>query len=487
MQEQTDSLNSDRFIDRPARETQNSLRWLLLIVAVLSIRIITAVLFSSSLEQDPDAYVALAKGWSATGTFCRDDLPTQPTAYRPPLYPWLLSWFVFQGKLILPLVLCVHILLGSLTCVLTARITNRLLHFQKLSIASIVAALAVAVDPILVRQSSLIMTETAATFLAMSTWWVWLQYHPLSVTNQDNTNRSSIPKWSLPIIIGGMLGISSLLRPTTLAWAAFIALFHILPQGKRLKKASQSCLMMISVFLVLLPWAFRNQQQLGSMIWTTTHGGYTLLLANNEVLYNHFKTENLSRTWDENRFHWLWDRRRTADPLEENFWNTTTDAQPAEIASDQSNTTRSEVEDDRLASQAAIATIKRSPRTFLISCMARFGWFFAIAPGKNQASLPVNALIGSWYIFALGMFLWALAGSLVRLLKRPTQVETIVHFQYWIPAIALVTSLVLIHTVYWSNMRMRAPIMPVIYIAITLLWFRRSPLYLSNPRLASRN
>ena len=43
--------------------------------------------------------------------------------------------------------------------------------------------------------------------------------------------------------------------------------------------------MAVSMFAVLLPWAVRNALVLAEPIITTTHGGYTLALANNEVYY----------------------------------------------------------------------------------------------------------------------------------------------------------------------------------------------------------
>ena len=50
-----------------------------------------------SLQQDPDSYRVLAETWAETGTFGFVDEGTEKpraTAFRPPLYPWLLGWFV---------------------------------------------------------------------------------------------------------------------------------------------------------------------------------------------------------------------------------------------------------------------------------------------------------------------------------------------------------------------------------------------------------
>src|SRR5438874_11851777 len=36
---------------------------------------------------------------------------------------------------------------------------------------------------------------------------------------------------------------------------------------------------------MLTPWAVRNAWSFGEPVWTTTHGGYTLALANNPIYY----------------------------------------------------------------------------------------------------------------------------------------------------------------------------------------------------------
>ena len=50
----------------------------------------------------------------------------------------------------------------------------------------------------------------------------------------------------------------------------------------RLARAGCSAL---SVLVVLSPWMIRNFVVFGEPVWTTTHGGYTLALANNPVYY----------------------------------------------------------------------------------------------------------------------------------------------------------------------------------------------------------
>ena len=44
-------------------------------------------------------------------------------------------------------------------------------------------------------------------------------------------------------------------------------------------------LLALTIVLVLSPWMIRNLLVFGEPVWTTTHGGYTLALANNPVYY----------------------------------------------------------------------------------------------------------------------------------------------------------------------------------------------------------
>ena len=88
---------------------------------------VAIVLSTKSLQQDPDAYAQLAVTLAETGTLgVKDaDAVVHPTAYRPPLYPWLLSWFVSNGKLSLLVVALLHIAMLSALSVTVFDIARR--------------------------------------------------------------------------------------------------------------------------------------------------------------------------------------------------------------------------------------------------------------------------------------------------------------------------------------------------------------------------
>ena len=64
-------------------------------------------------------------------------------------------------------------------------------------------------------------------------------------------------------------------------------------------------LLAMTIALVLLPWMIRNLLVLGEPIWTTTHGGYTLALANNPVYYREVLDGPPGRVWT-GQDQWLW-------------------------------------------------------------------------------------------------------------------------------------------------------------------------------------
>jgi 4-amino-4-deoxy-L-arabinose transferase-like glycosyltransferase len=327
-----------------------------------------------------------------------------------------LSWLQGFDSDLLPIAI-LHSILGACSVLLTYRIAFRL---GLSGLQSLAASALVLFDPILLRQSTLVMTETLATFLGLFAWW-------LALFLDRNSTRGAAIGAAIGLAIGATLGIACLCRPTALAWA-------LLWGGSELRRnpLRASCLL-LGCLLVLLPWWKRNQSEIGQGLWATTHGGYTLLLANNPILYEHWET-SWSRQWDDDRFHAWWQAKR----LEENVR-----AESDELAS------------DALANALGWQSIRANPVLFFKACAIREGWMWAWWPAEHQAHWILRVAIGIWYAIT------TIAGfvGLIRLLGRAGSEPK---FACWLPALTLAASLCLVHAVYWSNMRMRAPIIPVI-------------------------
>ena len=115
-----------------------------------------------------------------------------------------------------------------------------------------------------------------------------------------------------------------------------------------------------------------------------------------------------------------------------------------------------ELADDRMAYSAARQTIARQPLMFCWSSLIRIGWLWSAWP--NTGPVAARVAIGLWYA---SLFVAAILGisRMVRELGLRGWLS-----QWWLP-LMLLLSLTLIHAVFWSNMRMRAPACGVLAIA----------------------
>jgi hypothetical protein len=193
------------------------------------------------------------------------------------------------------------------------------------------------------------------------------------------------------------------------------------------------------VAAIVAPWAIRNWLVFGRPIVTTTHGGYTLLLGNNPV----FHREELNKPWGT-----VW----SGDSLAR--WNT---AIETEMRQDGIRP-HDEVARDRWMSRRAWRNIRDEPAAFLSACWFRFLRFWNVAPlGAVRQSLPAPLVwgVGAYYsVVTIGF----LAGLV--LLRRE-------EWPRWMPPALLIASFTLVHLLYWSNARMRAPLIPAIALLAT--------------------
>ena len=138
-------------------------RWLLigLLAFTVLVRAPVAARHSLSLANDVDGYLRLAM--NLREQFSYEFYDTGPlTAQRPPLYPLLLVPVVGQGDEQLAAIAGLHVLLGIGTVLLVVQLGQE----WGLGRWRFLAGGLVACDPILLKQSTVLMTETLAAFLA---------------------------------------------------------------------------------------------------------------------------------------------------------------------------------------------------------------------------------------------------------------------------------------------------------------------------------
>jgi 4-amino-4-deoxy-L-arabinose transferase-like glycosyltransferase len=376
--------------------------WLLILIGVL----LRALLIMHGAKQldDPDNYIPLARSLANGEGF---QLNGRPTAYRPPLYPLALAPLVaVSAGNIFWRIAIFHLALGGATVLLTALAAEG----SGLSRPrSLIAAAITACDPVLVAQSRSVMTETPAAFLVAAA-----------------LAGLGVRGWGGPIMGGAFLGLAALCRPSLLAGACLVVAgsCFALPGGIG-QRLLRGALIALALLGVLLPWAIRNALVFGEPIWTTSHGGYTLALANNPIYYRDVLDGPPGSIWTG---HDQW-----------NWWDSVNRATAG----------MSEPEADRYLRDSAISLARQRPGTFARAVLARLGHFWSISPAGSVYTAPVRWTAIVW---TLPLWIALLLGFLQPGVWRWPRVG----------APLMVIGLTLVHAFFWTDLRMRAPIVPAI-------------------------
>jgi 4-amino-4-deoxy-L-arabinose transferase-like glycosyltransferase len=375
------------------------------------------------LREDVDDYLRLAENLSQWNTLGSYDIPS---AMRPPLYPLLLApLYWLQEHLGLEWgwrvsgIAVLHVGLGAATAVITYLLARRL----ELGRWSLLAGALVAVDPILLHHARLAMTETTAAF------FVALSLYLLVVSDRQ---AGSVSSYSAGIA----LGLGMLCRTTIWAFAAVaIGLGGVLRGTTGRRHVEWMMFTLATALVVQLPWCVRNWRTSGHLVLTTVHGGYTLLLGNNEAYYEQvIETAPFS----------AWSR----DALER--WQGEMNIRAA------LDGVRTEVERDRFNYRVAWAAIKGRPSDFALAVIVRFTSFWRVMPHADGGYSPtVRWGCAVFYVPVLGLVLLGLA------CRRAWQWPLVL-----VPAALL--SFTAVHAVYWSDMRMRAAVTSAVAIAAAL-------------------
>jgi len=363
---------------------------------------------------DPDQYLPFATSlWSGKG-FVYNGLPT---AYRPPLFPLILAPLVgllgtgIRFKMGLYLL---HALMGAATTWLVMRIVQNgrqrdATQYGIKTCAILTGGVLTAFDPLLLAQAALPMTETLAALL------VTLGLHGLVYGR--NT-------WS-----GLAFGLAALSRPSLLACVGLILICRFWPISRLdfKRQVRDSLQIGVVVVLVLTPWAVRNCLIFGEPVWTTTHGGYTFALANNPVYYDEVLFGPPGAVWTGPR---------------QQAWMDSVGPMTAGMTEPEAN---------RFLEQQTWAFVRSQPRAFLASCIDRQWRLWAVAPSGQVYGLKVRLATALWTVpfwLAVAAGLWSRESW-----AWPERA-----------AIAASAGLAVVHLLYWTDIRMRAPIVPALAV-----------------------
>jgi len=432
---------------------------LVLVFAFLVIFVRGVVLFlvPGSLQEDTDLYRQLAENLVREGRFA---LGGNPTAFRPPVYPILLVPCVATGPYTRWAIAALHVVLGAGTVLLTGLLANRIGGLQ----AGLIAGLLVAADPLLVWQSTQIMSETAAVLFVVVTLfcgfqasksknlaWTFLTGTAAGITA---LTRANLLPWSL--LVPGLLGFVRQLGETSPFTRAkkreqtthhseqtkgsFQSLPRLSGSKVRFREVIKTSLIgYVGLGSVLFPWVLRNRLVLGHWIFGTTHGGITFYLANNDYFYDHLREHKPLRAWKSEAFITGWQQAVEQHPGLD------------------------EAQQDRLAYRLAGETIARRPKEFWESCLWRVLWLWTpFPPAELSEALTGGVLavwaVGGFYILQYGCAIWGIG---IALRKRINSGEAPQILWFLLSGAALALVLTAVHAFYWSNMRMRAPAVPV--------------------------
>jgi 4-amino-4-deoxy-L-arabinose transferase-like glycosyltransferase len=443
-------------------------------IATALVRGAVLLAMGESLSQDPDAYRRLAHDLVETGVYGLADPETglaQPSAFRPPLYPLLLAVFSFTGPVSSLAVGVLHWLLGLATVGMVYVLGQRF----KLGSGAVVAAALVAFDPILLNQSTEVMTETLATFLAT------LAMLALTRIDQDAAPRAAG-------FAGIVLGIAVLCRPTFLPWLAVVVAVLLLGSWRVVdgsevnggvrkgQKWARSAAFVLGAAVILAPWAGRNYMVLGVPKVSTTHGGYTLLLGNNPGFYRYLDSPRFE-TWNAILLAQAWQNRgRTTGPGDP-AWDVLEEVPHLSKRGTGPPIATTELADDSFAYALATRYISGSPTLFARACLYRIRRFWGWVPerrtpGETSGSRWLRWGIGGWYLLVT----LAAVGGVLRLRARLMSPP-------WLWGMLLCLVFTAVHIIFWSNMRMRAPCLPFACLLATagpVAWRRRQQGVLSD-------
>ncbi len=425
--------------------------WISLLLAALALRGAALGVLGAELRRDPDSYRLTAQTLAAEGVFAPDELASQasgrpiPGAYRPPLYPLLLagmgavspetSWRTGLAQLAL----------GVATVGLAFALARR----WRLGRWSWLAAGLVAADPLLLSLSAQIMTETLAAFLVVAT--LLAVDHAIATARQDQLSRAVRATIAWSMTAGALGGLAVLCRPTFLPWALGLPLIVGLASslrpnegGVRGQRFAPALACLAAFSLVLAPWAIRNARALGNPLLTTTHGGYTFYLVNNRELFAHQRGDS-AVAWNAADFNARWRAARAA------ALGPGPGPQGTELAA------------DRLAYQRARQEIAADPAGFARATWLRLARLWGALPERLAVDESPRRRAERWAIAAWYGVVLPLAALGLWVSPRCAAGSPDDSRAGWVrlaPLLWLLASVTALHALYWTNLRMRAPLMP---------------------------
>ncbi len=235
----------------------------LILGGVLLVQIVGGSLYAYSLGEaivfaDERDYLNLAANLWEKHLYTQDGL--NPTAFRPPGYPLILSLGYGLGGRV------VHLrMLNFVALAISTYLLNRMLKRNSQPIGAIFSSLIVLGYPVFFYAAGTLFPQTIATTLFLSAIFL--------ITGNRLT-------WAKAILAGLILGYVVLMVPLFLFSLIVIPGFWL---WKREPPIGMAIVMVVSASLVFGLWSFRNYAAFNRLVFISSNSGYNLLLGNSET------------------------------------------------------------------------------------------------------------------------------------------------------------------------------------------------------------
>jgi 4-amino-4-deoxy-L-arabinose transferase-like glycosyltransferase len=199
-------------------------------------------------------------GWNLTqgNGFSLDN--SGPTLLRGPVFPVLLAIIYHVAGHNYPAVRFVQIILNAINCLLVFLVCRELVDEK----TGLVASFFYAIYPAFTFYTGLILTETLTITLLLTS--MFFLFKAIRYKN-----------YTLTVLSGVVLGLSTLCKPTTLLYAPFLGLVMLTWKTTR-KFFKHGLVLAIVVLFIILPWTFRNYRVSGHFVPVSVFSGYNLFL-----------------------------------------------------------------------------------------------------------------------------------------------------------------------------------------------------------------
>jgi 4-amino-4-deoxy-L-arabinose transferase-like glycosyltransferase len=399
--------------------------WLLVFVVALGVRLayawlaagLGAIPSSDTASYDTVAWNLARGAGFALGT----GADTYPTAFVPPIVPWLTSFVYRAAGHSYFAALVLQCVLGALVPVLLYGLAGLLFGSP---VARLSAWLAV-FDPLLVFFSGYLLTETAfaaTLLLALLATVHWVR----------------TPRRGRSLGAGMLWGLAALTRPTALPLPLLMAAWAWVPIGLTVQpreRLRQIAFLLLGTALVVAPWTLRNAAVLKAFVPVTTGAGRALLDSNNDRVWN--------------------------DPALRGNALTVYAIEP--YASELRG--HSEPETDRRARAMALTFLRAHAAQWPAVAAAKVGRMWRLgAEGGTTGSWqregsPLTGVlrrVDPLLLWSIPVFLLALAG-LVDTLRGPRR---------WFQAVGVIPLgyTTLLACVFWGALRVRVPVQPMVLL-----------------------